>query len=146
MEKLSGEKSPKSCSILLSEESGSIHDIPRMKFAKCRSQRRNLIVSDCIRRRIKLLIATSHEDNLASLANPDIAALRFCARGSIMSKTVIGWFRRWLEWRACIPASSNEKPRDIFSLPASVNFSRSYYDYAIDFWLVREMFLTNRTL
>lgn len=79
-------------------ESGSIRDIPRTKFAKCRSQRRNLIVSDCIRRRIKPLIATSHEDNLASLANPDIAALRFCARSSITSKTVIGWFRRWLEW------------------------------------------------
>lgn len=79
MEKLNG-KISKNYSILLSEENGSIHDIPRMKFAECRSQRRNLIVSDCIRRRIKLLIATSHEDNLASLANPDIAALRFCAR------------------------------------------------------------------
>lgn len=57
------------------QKSEFIHNIFRTKFAKCRSQRRNLIVSDCIRRRIKLLIATSHEDNLASLANPDIAAL-----------------------------------------------------------------------
>lgn len=41
---------------------------------------RDLSATDCIQRRIKPLIATSHEDNLTSLDNPDIAAHRFYTR------------------------------------------------------------------
>lgn len=41
---------------------------------------RGLSAIDCIQRRIKPLIATSHEDNLTSLDNPDIAAHRFYTR------------------------------------------------------------------